>query len=350
MVSSWLPKSTLLLVGLLAASASAATATAANSDADGHLQTATKQQQRQQRRRRASLRAAATPDAIDAEADPVDDMIQDRKAGRRQDRKLKKDSKKKSSKKKSGGSGGSNKKNDNNDAKDSDTDKKDDSNADKQAKEAKQPTTSTAGTYKQTSTSTNTSTKPTTSTATSTTGTYNGKTFTLPPGVPAGYNTLPNGYYKGTSSGASTENNFQTWTVKDPSQVGRNPEGGTSSGGTSTVANVPMMSCEGGGGDNQDMTFFGVKFGQCSNADPCLAAVMPSRMAYYCPLQFRPYCGGKCYTVASACPDGKIHDAVGGTWDVSDPRWWQAESSAWGGAWPYNFGEPACTHSAASFC
>ena len=75
MVSSWLPKSTLLLVGLLAASAS--TATAANSDADGHLPTTKEQQKRQHRhRRRASLRAAATPDAIDAEADPVDDMIQ----------------------------------------------------------------------------------------------------------------------------------------------------------------------------------------------------------------------------------------------------------------------------------
>ena len=345
MVSSWFPRSTLLLVGLLAASASAArpsAAAAANTDSDGHLSTTatTKQHQHQQhRRRRASLRASAS-NAMDAEVDPVDDMIQDRKAGRRrEDRRLKKDSKKKSSKKKSGGS--------NNDKK-KDDDKKDDNNADKQAKEVKQPTTSTAGTYKQTATSTTTTTtKPTTSTAS--TGTYNGQTFTLPPGVPAGYNTLPNGYYKGTSSGASTENNFQTWTVKDPSQVGRNPEGGTSSGGTSTVANVPMMSCEGGGGDDQDMTFFGVKFGQCSNADPCLAAVMPSRMAYYCPLQFRPYCGGKCYTVASACPDGKIHDAVGGTWEVSDPRWWQAESSAWGGAWPYNFGEPACTHSAASF-
>ena len=349
MVSSWLPKSAVLLVGLLATSASAARpwAAAANSDTDGHLPTT--KQQRQQRRRRASLRAAATPDVIDAEADPVDDMIQDRKAGRRQeDRKLKKDSKKK--KKSSGGSGGSNKKkNDDDDDKDSDKDKKDDNNADKQAKEAKQPTTSTAGTYKQTSTSTNTSTKPTTSTSTSTstTGTCNGQTFTLPPGM-TGY-TSPNGYYKGTSSGANTENNFNTWTVKDPSQVGRNPEGSTSSGGASSLANVPMMSCEGGGGDDQDMTFFGVKFGQCSNADPCLAAVMPSRMAYYCPLQFRPYCGGKCYTVASACPDGKIHDAVGGTWEVSDPRWWQAESSAWSGAWPYNFGEPACTHSAASF-
>ena len=347
MVSSWLPKSTfLLVVGLLSAS-SASAAVVANSDSDGHLQTTTTTT-KQHQRRRASLRAATSTSTGTADAtehvdiDPVDDMIQDRKAGRRQDRTLKKDSKKKSSKKsgKKKGGGGSSNNNDN------DKDKKDD-NAAKQTEKVKQPTTSTASTFKQTATST----KPTTSTSTSgaSTGTFvfNGQKVTLPAGM-TGYSS-PNGYYQGTSSGANTENNFNTWTVKDPSQVGRNPEGSTSSGGTSSLANVPMMSCEGGGGDDQDMNFFGVKFGQCSNADPCLAAVMPSRMAYYCPLQFRPYCGGKCYTVASACPDGKIHDAVGGTWDVSDPRWWQAESSAWGGAWPYNFGEPACTHSAASF-
>lgn len=322
MVSSWLPRSALLL-GLLSASASAAS-TAANSDSDGHLhaQTTNKQQQRQrqQRRRASSLRVATSAnhkaDVIDTEIDPVDDVIQ----GRKEDRNLKKDKKKKKKKKSS-----------------------DNNNADKQAEDAKQPTTSTEGTFKETSTSTNTSAKPTTSTGTST-GKYK---YTLPPGM-TGYSS-PSGYYQGTSSGANTENNFKTWTVKDPSQVGRNPEGSTAPGGTSSLASVPMMSCEGGGGDDQDMTFFGVKFGQCSNSDPCLAAVMPSRMAYYCPLQYRPYCGGKCYTVASACPDGKIHDAVGGTWDINDPRWWQAESSAWGGAWPYNFGEPACTHSAASF-
>ena len=327
MVSSWLPRSVLLL-GLLSASSAAAAAAAGggDSDSDGAARLLNK-------RRESRLRAAASKQAeaataldadLDADLDPVDIMIQDRKAGRN----LKKDKKGGKNKKKSGGSkkksGGSKK----------------DYNADKQKNDAQNPTTSTAGTFKQTNPTTIPN-PPTTGTSTGTTST--GQTFTLPPGV-TGYNNSPNGYYQGTSSGANTENNFQTWTVKDPSQVGRNPGSG---GGT--VANVQPMSCEGGGGDNQDMTFFGVKFGQCSKSDPCLAAVMPSRMAYYCPLQYRPYCGGKCYTIESACPDGKIHDAVGGVWDARDPRWWQAESSAWGGAWPLNFMEPACTHSAASF-
>mmetsp|Transcript_20038 Transcript_20038/g.57551 ORF Transcript_20038/g.57551 Transcript_20038/m.57551 type:complete len:335 (+) Transcript_20038:21-1025(+) len=334
MVSSWLPRSALLL-GLLSTSAALPSSTAPATD-EVHVVDASHLSSTAATERRAGLRAATSAHHQQQEAsiivnDPVDEMIQGRKAGRRQGRKLKKDKKKKNSKKKS-------KQDDDDDKKDDDADKK---------QEAK-PNTATTANFKQTATTTGTVARPSTSTNTGTnTGTTTtGQIFTLPPGVSAGYNNLPNAYYQGTSSGANTETNFQTWTVKDPSQVGRNPEGPPPA---STVANVPMLSCEGGGGDDQDMTFFNIKFGQCSNADPCLAAVMPGRMAYYCPLQFRPHCGGKCYTVASACPDGKIRDAQGNPHDANDPQWWKAESGAWGGAWPYNFGQPACTHSAASF-
>lgn len=104
----------------------------------------------------------------------------------------------------------------------------------------------------------------------------------------------------------------------------------------------PYMGCDRGGADNQRLVFFGHDFGMgCAQADPCLFALMPIRMAYYCPKQGRPVCGGKCYSVAQHCPNGVIVDADGITHSVSDPKWTQANADAWN-FWPANFGCPSC--------
>eukprot|EP00562_Extubocellulus_spinifer_P028050 CAMPEP_0178649404 /NCGR_PEP_ID=MMETSP0698-20121128/21003_1 /TAXON_ID=265572 /ORGANISM="Extubocellulus spinifer, Strain CCMP396" /LENGTH=379 /DNA_ID=CAMNT_0020290851 /DNA_START=93 /DNA_END=1232 /DNA_ORIENTATION=- len=156
--------------------------------------------------------------------------------------------------------------------------------------------------------------------------------------------TETSGGYSGTYTSPALES-FGSWNVQiiDPEQAGRNPEGAASPPPPASV-DVDIMSCEGGGTDGQNMNFFGINFGQCSNCDPCLAALMPSRMAFYCPLQFRPYCDGTCQDIATACAGGKVRDASNNEWDIYDERWWKAETSAWGGGWPANFG-PSCTRS-----
>jgi len=105
----------------------------------------------------------------------------------------------------------------------------------------------------------------------------------------------------------------------------------------------PLMGCDRGGGVDQRLTFFGHDFGLgCAQADPCLFALMPIRMAYYCPRQGRPKCGGRCYTVAQHCPpNGILVDRTGQGHNVTDPMWQKANADAWN-YWPGNFGCPHC--------
>jgi len=105
----------------------------------------------------------------------------------------------------------------------------------------------------------------------------------------------------------------------------------------------PLMGCDRGGAANQRLTFFGADFGLgCAQADRCLFALMPIRMAYYCPEQARPACGGQCYTVVEDCPaDGILVDASGVEHDITDPKWTQANGAGWN-FWPANFGCPSC--------
>ena len=107
----------------------------------------------------------------------------------------------------------------------------------------------------------------------------------------------------------------------------------------------PYMGCDRGGADNQRLVFFGHDFGmgcaQAAQSNPCLFALMPIRMAYYCPKQGRPVCGGECYTVEKHCSSGVIVDADGISHSISDPKWAQANADAWN-YWPANFGCPSC--------
>lgn len=105
----------------------------------------------------------------------------------------------------------------------------------------------------------------------------------------------------------------------------------------------PYMGCDRGGADNQRLEFFGHDFGmgcqQAAQTNPCLFALMPIRMAYYCPKQGRPVCGGKCYSVAQHCPaDGTIVDMDGIGHNVTDTKWRDANADSWN-YWPANFGE-----------
>mmetsp|Transcript_2432 Transcript_2432/g.5170 ORF Transcript_2432/g.5170 Transcript_2432/m.5170 type:complete len:251 (-) Transcript_2432:4-756(-) len=122
--------------------------------------------------------------------------------------------------------------------------------------------------------------------------------------------------------------------------------GSSPTGPPSCMEVRPLMGCDRGGGDDQIMTFFGANFGTCSNADPCLFALMPTRMAYYCPTYARPACGGggRCYSIDADCPaSGQFYDKDGTMWERQDPRFAEAERSAWG-YWPGNFGCPSCMH------
>ena len=105
----------------------------------------------------------------------------------------------------------------------------------------------------------------------------------------------------------------------------------------------PLMGCDRGGAANQRLTFFGADFGLgCAQAHRCLFALIPIRMAYYCPEQARPACGGQCYTVEEDCPaDGILVDASGVGHDITDPKWAQANGAGWN-FWPANFGCPSC--------
>ena len=105
----------------------------------------------------------------------------------------------------------------------------------------------------------------------------------------------------------------------------------------------PLMGCDRGGAANQRLTFFGADFGLgCAQADRCLFALMPIRMAYYCPEQARPACGGQCYTAEEDCPaDGILVDASGVGHDITDKKWTQANGAGWN-FWPANFGCPSC--------
>ena len=105
----------------------------------------------------------------------------------------------------------------------------------------------------------------------------------------------------------------------------------------------PYMGCDRGGADNQRLVFFGHDFGLgCAQAHPCLFALMPIRMAYYCPKHGRPVCGGECYSVAKHCPpDGMLVDMDGIGHNVTDTKWRDANADSWN-YWPANFGCPSC--------
>jgi len=105
----------------------------------------------------------------------------------------------------------------------------------------------------------------------------------------------------------------------------------------------PFMGCDRGGGADQRLKFFNHDFGLgCAQADPCLFALMPIRMAYYCPKEGRPQCGGMCYSVAQHCPaSGILLDRNMTGHNITDPKWDNANAAAWN-FWPANFGCPSC--------
>ena len=75
------------------------------------------------------------------------------------------------------------------------------------------------------------------------------------------------------------------WKVTIVSQGQQRPVGNSSpqtkNTGAGSLSGIPMLGCDRGGQENQNMNFFGTNFGTCKTMDPCLCAVMPIQMAYY---------------------------------------------------------------------
>lgn len=63
------------------------------------------------------------------------------------------------------------------------------------------------------------------------------------------------------------------------------------------------ISCDGGGTPDYHITFGGRDWGSCQEMDPCLCGIAPMSMAFWCPYQCCPGCGGSCAT-PQKCPRG----------------------------------------------
>lgn len=70
------------------------------------------------------------------------------------------------------------------------------------------------------------------------------------------------------------------------------------------LRNLQDTTCWRGGQSNQRLWFGGKKWTfNCETMHPCFCGMSPRRMAYWCPKQCRPSCGGDCATPQD-CPSG----------------------------------------------
>lgn len=98
---------------------------------------------------------------------------------------------------------------------------------------------------------------------------------------------------------------------------------------------VGALGCDRGGARNQVIRVKNKTFGSCYTVDRCLFAAMPKQMAYWCPLQARPCCGGLCYK-KSSCSGVRDEENV-----LHSMESFAQLSSH--GYWYANLGHPQCT-------